>query len=1307
SDDPTAVSASRTIQWTVTDANSDGAGAATSAAGTSTINVTAVNDAPVLTDLGGTLAYTENGAAAAIDSAITLTDVDDTQMASATVTISAGFTAGDVLGTGDLTGTGITASYNASTGVLTLSGVASKATYEAALESVTYHSTSEDPTAVSASRTIQWTVTDANSDGAGAATSAAGTSTINVTAVNDAPVLAGLGGTLAYTENGAAAAIDSAITLTDVDDTQMASATVTISAGFTAGDVLGTGDLTGTGITASYNASTGVLTLSGVASKATYEAALESVTYHSTSDDPTAVSASRTIQWTVTDANSDGAGAATSAAGTSTINVTAVNDAPVLTDLGGTLAYTENAAASVIDGTITLADADDTQMVSATVTISAGFTAGDVLGFTNTASITGSYNASTGVLTLTGLATTAAYEAALESVTYHSTSDDPTAVSASRTIEWKVTDANSDGAGATTSAAGTSTINVTAVNDAPTLTTMAAPVDTVNEDTQVEVTFAEIAAQGDEADVDGTVTAFVVKAVSSGTLLIGTSAGTATAWAAGSNDTVDATQKAYWTGAANANGTLNAFTVVAKDNGGLESATPVQVQVSVTAVNDAPVLAGDLAATVNEGASNTITTTDLNYTDPDDNAAGVTFTVTDQINGTLKVGGVAATSFTGTQLVAGDVTFLHDGSETLTASFKVSVEDGNEDASTPTQSTFNFTVNPVNDAPVLTGDLAATVDEGASYTITTTDLNYTDPDDNAAGVTFTVTDQVNGTVKVGGVAATSFTGTQLAAGDVTFLHDGSETLAASFKVSVEDGNEDASTPTQSTFNFTVNPVNDAPVLTGDLAATVDEGASYTITTTDLNYTDPDDNAAGVTFTVTDQINGTLKVGGVAATSFTGTQLAAGDVTFLHDGSETLTASFKVSVEDGNEDASTPTQSTFNFTVNPVNDAPVAVADTVVTNVALGTSYVIPGKALLANDTDADSGPSLLSIASVSNPAAPSDTVSLSTGNVTYTDNTPAGGSFKYTVSDGTNTSAAGDVSIARQASATFVGTTANEIFVGSSSNNEVYQFDATAAGGFGRDAIRDMGGNGEEIQIITSSPLNSTSIASLNFERVGDDLIVSVNASQITVYDQYVAANSLSTIQFTNGGTAYGYQLNTTGYRLSIDASSPLDGTNQEDMIAGTSSLTGETLNGQNQNDLLFGNAGNDTLDGGTGNDLLVGGGGNDTFVFDTTLNASTNVDRIADLQADGTDKIHLDESIFAAFATPPAGGAPLAAANFAANAGGVAGDANDFILYDTSTGNLYYDADGNGGGARVLFAILYLPDVTGTVDNTDFVVIP
>src|SRR6185369_7369523 len=118
-----------------------------------------------------------------------------------------------------------------------------------------------------------------------------------------------------------------------------------------------------------------------------------------------------------------------------------------------------------------------------------------------------------------------------------------------------------DNDGALSATAVQTQVQVNAVNDAPTLTSFAAAIDTTNEDTEVELTFAELAAQGNEADVDGTVTAFVVQAVSTGT-----SPGTATAFAVGTNDTIDATNNAYWTPAQDANGALNAFTVKAQDN---------------------------------------------------------------------------------------------------------------------------------------------------------------------------------------------------------------------------------------------------------------------------------------------------------------------------------------------------------------------------------------------------------------------------------------------------------------------------------------------------------------------------------------------------------------------------------------------------------------------------------------------------------------------------------------------------------------------------------------------------------------------
>ncbi|MFL6853238.1 MAG: VCBS domain-containing protein, partial [Sphingomicrobium sp.] len=148
----------------------------------------------------------------------------------------------------------------------------------------------------------------------------------------------------------------------------------------------------------------------------------------------------------------------------------------------------------------------------------------------------------------------------------------------------------------------------------------------------------------------------------------------------------------------------------------------------------------------------------------------------------------------------------------------------------------------------------------------------------------------------------------------------------------------------------------------------------------------------------------------------------------------------------------------------------------------------------------------------------------------------------------------------------------------------------------------------------------------------------------------------------------------------------------------------GDTINGGDGDDALVGGQCTDTINGQLGNDQLIGGAQDDIFVFNTALNGLTNVDKIFDFDASGSggagaDKVHLDDAIFGGIGS----GGTLAATDFAANAGGDATTATQNILYDTTTGNLYYDADGNGVGAKVLVAQIIL---TGTIDASDFIVI-
>ncbi len=217
----------------------------------------------------------------------------------------------------------------------------------------------------------------------GTNTSTAQTSTITVTAANDPAMIDNAGGTLTYTESDGAQIIDSSLTLSDVDDTHIESASIIISSGFTSGeDTLSFTDTAN--ISGSYNVATGVLTLTGSDTLANYEAALESIRYNNSSANPN--TGNRPISWVVNDCTN------ASAVKTSTITVAAVDDdAPVLDNLAGTLTYTEDDGAQVIDNDITISDVDDTHIESATISISGGFTSGeDTLNFTNTANISGS-----------------------------------------------------------------------------------------------------------------------------------------------------------------------------------------------------------------------------------------------------------------------------------------------------------------------------------------------------------------------------------------------------------------------------------------------------------------------------------------------------------------------------------------------------------------------------------------------------------------------------------------------------------------------------------------------------------------------------------------------------------------------------------------------------------------------------------------------------------------------------------------------------------------------------------------------------
>ena len=105
--------------------------------------------------------------------------------------------------------------------------------------------------------------------------------------------------------------------------------------------------------------------------------------------------------------------------------------------------------------------------------------------------------------------------------------------------------------------------------------------------------------------------------------------------------------------------------------------------------------------------------------------------------------------------------------------------------------------------------------------------------------------------------------------------------------------------------------------------------------------------------------------------------------------------------------------------------------------------------------------------------------------------------------------------------------------------------------------------------------------------------------------------------------------------------------------------------------------------------------------MFDTAL-GSSNLDTVTDF-IKGTDKIVLDDDIFAKLGTGTLAGKALLAANY--KIGAAAGDSNDYLIYNPSTDKLFYDADGNGSNAAVQIGVITLAGTTAPA-LSDFLLI-
>jgi Ca2+-binding RTX toxin-like protein len=223
---------------------------------------------------------------------------------------------------------------------------------------------------------------------------------------------------------------------------------------------------------------------------------------------------------------------------------------------------------------------------------------------------------------------------------------------------------------------------------------------------------------------------------------------------------------------------------------------------------------------------------------------------------------------------------------------------------------------------------------------------------------------------------------------------------------------------------------------------------------------------------------------------------------------------------------------------------------------------------------------------------------------------------------------------------------------------------------------------GSEIEVITVYDRDTTNALRLTGNEFGNTIYGNAGANVLdggggsdTLYgmggnDSYIVDNLDSVIESAGGGfdTVYAFG------SFTLTAGSEIETLTVYDR-ATTNALN---LVGNEFANTIYGNAGANVIDGKAGADTIYLMGGTDTVLFSTSLGGG-NVDAVIGFTS-GDDRIQLVSATFAGLPT----GALASGAFFAGTA---AHDADDRIIYDQATGQLYFDADGNGSGAAVLFA--------------------
>ncbi len=606
---------------------------------------------------------------------------------------------------------------------------------------------------------------------------------------------------------------------------------------------------------------------------------------------------------------------------------------------------------------------------------------------------------------------------------------------------------------------GSSSLNiaVTPANDAPVLTV---PTGTQSADQGANSTIFGISIADPDAG-SGNVT--VTLSAANGVLSLGSIAGLTFSQGTGSQNssmifsgTLAAVNNALSALIYRSNSTFQGIDTInlnVNDNGntgvGGSLSDSKTIAVQVTPVNQPPIITLPPAPVASEDTNLAIT--GISIADIDGLGGNVTVSLS-AVNGVLSLNSTA-----GLNLLTGDGTqdrniafsgplalvnaalnnlvYLGDrdfnGTDFITVNVSDSVSPGSGGVPLSDTRTLTVTVNPVNDAPVLTVPGAQTANENTNLRIT--GISVGDVDATSGNLTVSLS-AGNGTLTLGATTGLTFSsgnGNQNASmifsGTLAAINNALSTLTYrgnlnfngedTINLSVNDnGNTGSGIPLSDSRAIAVNVlgVNNAPVITVPLAPSTNAGVNLAIAGISINDPDAGSGLLQVTIAAANGVlsiptenltffqgDGTLDSRITFAGSLSAINIALAGLVYRSNPNFTGFETISISVNDqGSSGIGTPLSDTKTLFVNvggAVNNPPIANPDTY--SVLRNTTLNVPGMGILGNDSDSD-GPSLNAIL-VSLPAQGS--LSLSpTGSFTYTPNPGFTGidTFTYRASDG-------------------------------------------------------------------------------------------------------------------------------------------------------------------------------------------------------------------------------------------------------------------------------------------------------------------